>query len=81
MRNGQFKDAKETDAHVKSADGTRSSPVHEICMGMENFYRLKRNSRELTKHPYIRLGNLTPVNNSSKIVTLKRSVGSEEARK
>lgn len=22
MRNGQFKDAKETDAHVKPADGT-----------------------------------------------------------
>lgn len=56
-----------TDAHVKSADGTRSSPVHEICMGTESFYRLKRNSGELTKHPYKRLGKLTPVNNSIKI--------------
>lgn len=81
MRNDQFKDAKETDAHVKSTGVTRSFPVHELCMRMKNFYRLKRNSRELTKHPYIRLGNLIPVNNSIKIVTLKRSVGSEEARK
>lgn len=42
---------------------------------IESLYRLKRSSEELAKHPYTRLGSLTPRENIIKIVILEGSVG------